>query len=178
MQHYSQYPDLINLDTTILTTSITFINKIISWIDYTRNFLVSEGNTASNIWVLITQVIQDFFKERIYPHISNTTGDNFIDQTEQTRVMFWGLFRTHIDTSKLLEEQLKDNTIMTGAYAKWLVNYSGRKYVLDTQVAVKKLVKEVETLKGDMISQSDLRAVRALAGDAKGIVDKALATKE
>ena len=88
------------------------------------------------------------------------------------------MFRTHIATEKLLEVQLKDNPIITGDYSKWLVNHSGGKDALHAQVAVKKLVKEVETLKGDMISQSDLRAVRALAGDAKGIVDKALATKE
>ena len=41
--------------------------------------------------------------------------------------------------------------IVTGAYANWLVNHSGLKYVLDAQVAVVKLAKEVKIFKGGMI---------------------------
>ena len=41
-----------------------------------------------------------------------------------------------------------------------------------------KLTKEIKALKGDMVSQGDLRAVRALAYSSKKVVDKELATKK
>ena len=66
--------------------------------------------------------------------------------------MFWGVFRTHIAIAKLLELQMKDNPIVTGAYVKWLVNQSVQKDVLGAQIIVDKLTKEVKYLKGDMVS--------------------------
>ena len=134
-QQYSHYPDLSSLATIILTNSITFITNIIYWVDYTHNIIVDGGNTYYNVWVFITQVIQSFFEEVIDPYMSTTIGTNFRSQIEQTSFIFWGVFITNIATDKLLDGQMKDDTIVTRSYDKWLVNHSGRKYVLDTQVA-------------------------------------------
>ena len=92
--------------------------------------------------------------------------------------MFWGVFRNQIDTAKLLEGQMKDKPIVTGAYAKWLANHSVQKDTLDPHIAVYKSTKEIKSLNGDMVSQAYLRAVRALADSSKKLVDKALATKK
>ena len=92
--------------------------------------------------------------------------------------MFWVFFRSHIDTAKLLEGHLKENAIVNGAYVKWLVNHSGLKDVLDAQISVDKLNREVKYLKGDMVSQGDLRAVRDLEYSDKKLAYKALATKK
>ena len=61
---------------------------------------------------------------------------------------------------------------MTGAYAKWLVNYLGRNDVLYVQIDMDKLTEEVKYLKGDMVSQGGLRFVRALAYSAKKVANK------
>ena len=67
-QQYSHYPKLSSLYTTILKTSITFIVHIISWVDAKHDILFERRKTSSDVWVLITKVICDFFKERISPH--------------------------------------------------------------------------------------------------------------
>ena len=175
--HYSQYPDLSILDTIFITTYTNFLTQIISWVDYTHYFQVAQGNTYSEAWVLITQVIRDFFEELIYFFRSTPTGANFRYWREKTSVNFRRVFRTHIPTAKISEGQLKDDTIVNVYYSKWLVNHSGRKDALHAQVAVEKLVKEVKTLKWYMISQNDLWSVIYLSDDAKRVADKALATK-
>ena len=72
---------------------------------------------------------------------------------------------------------MKDNPIVTGAYAKWLVNYLGRNDVLYVQIDMDKLTEEVKYLKGDMVSQGYLIAIIDLEDIAKDVADKALATK-
>ena len=72
---------------------------------------------------------------------------------------------------------MKDKPIVTGAYAKWLANHSGQKDALDAHIAVDKSTKEVKSLKGDMVSKGDLRAIIALEDSDKKVVDKALTTK-
>ena len=117
-QKCSQYPYLGSLATIILTTSITFFNQIIYWVGSTQDILVAGCNTSSDILALITKVIQAFFVEGISPYRYKTTGTNCRYQREHTSVMFWGVFITHIATGKLLEVHLRDNPIVTGAYAK------------------------------------------------------------
>ena len=92
--------------------------------------------------------------------------------------MFLGVFRTHIDTDKLIKGHTKDKPVMIRANAKWLVNHSVRKYVLDDQIGVDKLTKEIKSIKGGMVSQGDLRAIRALAYSSKKLVGKSFATKK
>ena len=67
---------------------------------------------------------------------------------------------------------------MTGAYVKWLVNHLVQKDVLDAQIAVDKFSKEIKYLKGDMVSQGNWRATRALTDSTNNVADKALTTKK
>ena len=66
---------------------------------------------------------------------------------------------------------------MTGDYRNWLVNHLGQKDALNAHIAGDKSTKEVKSLKGDMVSKGDLRAIIALEDSDKKVVDKALTTK-
>ena len=72
---------------------------------------------------------------------------------------------------------IKSSIIVARAYVKWLVNHLVQMDVLDAQIAVDKFSKEIKYLKGDMVSQGELRAVRYLSSSAKKVSDKALVTK-
>ena len=88
--------------------------------------------------------------------------------------MLWGVIRTHVATERMLSKDLRDHHIVTGNYAKWLVNNSGKKDCAALKKQVDKLSNSLDSLKEATATRKALAAVEKTAEAAKKTADKAL----
>ena len=57
-------------------------------------------------------------------HLAKT----YFDSDSQLRsTLIWGVIKGHLAANKMLENSIKDNPIIVGAYYQWIVSNSGRK---------------------------------------------------
>ncbi len=91
--------------------------------------------------------------------------------------MLWGVIRTHVSTEDMNTKDLKDLPIVTGNYAKWLVNHSGKKDANELKKEVDKLSKSIGDFKSTYATQKALNAVEKVADQAKKTADKAFNKK-
>ena len=80
----------------------------------------------------MTKVIRALFEEGLGPCRTTPLGTSFASPLERSAVMLWGVIRTHVATERMLAKDLRDHHIITGNYAKWLVNNSGKKDITNT----------------------------------------------
>ncbi len=176
-QNYSAYPNLMIMATSILTTSVSFLTVFVTWVDSSYESLVQGGNSPKDVWQLLSKVIRAFFDEGLGPKRVTPTGSTYSSREEKTAVILWGVLRTHIATEKMLKGDLRDHPIVTGNYAKWLVNHSGKQDAKDLRKEVDKFAKVVTDLKDNMVTKKQLATVEKTAETAKKTADKALNKK-
>ena len=124
-----------------------------------------------------TPDIRAFFDEGFGPKRVTPTGSTFSSREEKTAVVLWGVLRTHITAESMLRRDLRDHPIVTGNYAKWLVNHSGKKDAKEIQKEVDKVVKSIATMKESMVTKKQLAAIESKAETTKKTADKALNKK-
>lgn len=172
---FKGHRDLILLSKDVLSTSLEFISKLVDWIDATYEVLVEGGNTAQDVWSLITKVARALFEEGMAPHRTTPIGTTFKSIEEQSSVLLWGVLRTHTATERMLEGDLRDHAVVTGNYAKWLVNNSGKKDALMLKKEVDRLSTKLTKVEEESATKRALNAVEKTAEAAKKVADKALA---
>ena len=172
---FRKCPELALLARSILSTSLEFVHKLVEWIDSTYEVLVEGGNTPPDVWSLITKVTRALFEEGMAPFRTTPTGTTFASPSEQSAVLLWGVLRTHLATESILEGDLRDHPVVTGNYAKWLVNNSGKKDALVIKKELDKWVQKVNKMEEDMVTKRALSVVERTAEAAKKVADKALA---
>lgn len=74
----------------------------------------------------------------------------------------------------MLEGDLRDHAVVTGNYAKWLVNNSGKKDALVIKKELDKWVHRLNKMEDDMVTKRALTAVEKIAEAAKKVADRAL----
>ena len=173
-QSYSQYSELNSLACSINATAQSFISTLITFIDQTNDLLVDGGNDQADVWNLMAKVIRALFEEGLGPSRTTPLGTSFSSPTERSAVMLWGVIRTHVATERMLAKDLRDHHIVTGNYAKWLVNHSGKKDAATLKKLVDKLVGTVDSLRDSSATKKALIAVEKTAEAAKKTADKAL----
>ena len=171
---FRKCPELALLARSILSTSLEFIHKLVEWIDSTYEVLVEGGNTPQDVWSLITKVTRALFEEGMAPFRTTPTGTTFESPSEQSAVLLWGVLRTHLATESMLEGDLRDHAVVTGNYAKWLVNNSGKKDALVIKKELDKWVHRLSKIEDDMVTKRALTAVEKIAEAAKKVADRAL----
>ena len=172
---FKEFPELALLARSVLSSSLEFIHKLVEWVDSTYEVLVEGGNTSQDVWSLITKVSRALFEEGMAPHRTTPTGTKFTSRGQQSSVLLWGVLRTHLATETMLEGDLRDHPVVTGNYAKWLVNNSGKKDALVIKREVDKLSTKLARLEEEMATKRALTAVEKTAEAAKKVADKALA---
>ncbi len=138
MVNYSKAPNLLSLANVVYTTACAFITTFISWIDLTYEQLTQGGNSPEDVRLLLSKVIRAFFEEGLGPKRLTPTGTTFTDKGDRAGVVIWGVIKTHLATEAMLRGDFRDHPIVTGNYAKWLVNHSGKK---DAQELKKEVVR-------------------------------------
>ncbi len=174
---YRKFPELRILAERILTTAVSFVTSFVVWIDASYDLMVAGGNTSADVWNLTSKVMRAVFDEGLGPCRVTPTGTSFEDGLEQTAVMLWGVIRTHVSTEDMNTKDLKDLPIVTGNYAKWLVNHSGKKDANELKKEVDKLLKSIGDFKSTYATQKALNAVEKIADQAKKTADKAFNKK-
>ncbi len=176
-QNYSMHPNLMIMATSVLTTSVAFLTVFVTWVDSSYESLVQGGNSPADVWQLLSKVIRAFFDEGLGPKRVTPTGSTYTSREEKTAVILWGVLRTHIATEQMLKGDLRDHPIVTGNYAKWLVNHSGKQDAKEIKKEVEKVVKSVALMKETMVTKKQLAVVEKAAETAKKTADKALNKK-
>ena len=136
--------------------------------------LVDGGNDQSNVWHLMAKAIQALFEEGLGPSRTTPLGTTFVTPVERSAFMLWGVIKTHVATERMLAKDLRDHHIVTGSYAKWLVNHSGKKDAVALKKQVDKLSNSLDGLRYASATKKALTAVEKVAEAAKKTVDKAL----
>ena len=173
-QNYTQYSELNSLACTINATAHSFVTTLITFIDQTNDLLVDGGNDQSDVWNLMAKVIRALFEEGLGPARTTPLGTSFSSPVERLAVMLWGVIRTHVATERLLAKDLRDHHIVTGNFAKWLVNHSGKKDAAALKKQVDKLNSVLDSLRETAATKKALVAVEKTAEAAKKTADKAL----
>ena len=173
-QNYSRFPELNSLALTINATAQAFISTLVSFIDQTNDLLVDGGNDQADVWNLMAKVVRAIFEEGLGPFRTTPLGTSFSSSIDRTSVMLWGVIRTHIATERMLTKDLRDHHIVTGNYAKWLVNNSGKKDCAALKKQLDKLTNVVESVKESSATKKSVTAVEKIAEAAKKAADKAL----
>ena len=173
-QSYSKFSELNSLACTINATAQSFISTLITWIDQTNDLLVDGGNDQADVWNLMAKVIRALFEEGLGPARTTPLGTTFDTTTERSAVMLWGVIRTHVATERMLGKDFRDHHIVTGNYAKWLVNHSGKKDAAALKKQVDKLGGSLDSLRETSATKKALVAVEKTAEAAKKTADKAL----
>ena len=83
------------------------------------------------------------------------------DNSHWASVMIWGAARTFLATEAIQKKGFKDHLVVAGAYAKWLVNHSGRKDAAEAKLAVQKVQSELGELKNSTASKKSVSALEA-----------------
>ena len=173
-QNYSQYSELNSLAYSINATAQSFVSTLVTFIDQTNDLLVDGGNDQVDVWNLMAKVIRALFEEGLGPCRTTPLGTSFTSPLERSAVMLWGVIHTHVATERMLAKDLRDHRIITGNYAKWLVNNSGKKDAAALKKQVDKLGNVVDALKDASASKKSLNVVEKIAEAAKKTADKAL----
>ena len=173
-ENYRPFPDLANLAKDMQLHAIDFIQDFIRWVDDITKSLISSGNQPADVWVLVTTVMRAIFEEGIAPHRITPTKTTFDeDNSHRASVMIWGAVRTYLATESIQQKGFKDHPVVVGAYAKWLVNHSGKKDASEAKTAVQKLQAEVTELKGSTATKRSVTALEARVETIKSVADKA-----
>ena len=173
-ENYRPYPDLASLAKDMQLHAIDFIQDFIRWVDDITKSLISSGNQPSDVWVLVTTVMRAIFEEGIAPHRITPTKTSFdSDNSHRASVMIWGAVRTYLATEAIQKKGFKDHPVVVGAYAKWLVNHSGKKDASDAKAAVQKLQTELGELKSSTASKKFVTSLESRIETVKGVADKA-----
>ena len=173
-QSYSQYSELNALACSINATAQSFVSTLITFIDQTNDVLVDGGNDQADVWNLMAKVIRALFEEGLGPSRTTPLGTSFTSPVERSAVMLWGVIRTHVATERMLAKDLRDHHIVTGNYAKWLVNHSGKKDAAALKKQVEKLGSSLDSLRETAATKKAMAAVEKTAEAAKKTADKAL----
>jgi hypothetical protein len=173
-QNYSQFSELSSLASTINATAQSFVSTLVTFIDQTNDLLVDGGNDQADVWNLMAKVIRALFEEGLGPQRTTPLGTSFSTPADRTAVMLWGVIRTHVATERMLSKDLRDHHIVTGNYAKWLVNNSGKKDAAALKKHVDKLANTLDALRDTAATKKALSAVEKTAEAAKKTADKAL----
>ena len=91
--------------------------------------------------------------------------------------MIWGVIRTHVAVTKMMEEELSDSPIVTGNYAKWLVNNSGKKDALKLQKDLNRIDNSLSSLKDAAATKKGLEKLEAALATLKKTVDKGMGSR-
>ena len=172
---FKRHRELSLLAKSVLAMSLEFINKLVEWVDSTYEVLIEGGNSTYDIWNLITKVARALFEEGMAPFRTTPVGTKYSSREEQSSVLLWGILRTHVVTERMMEGDLRDHPVVTGNYAKWLVNNSGKKDALLIKRDVEKLTTKLAKVEEESASKRALSAVEKIAESAKKVADKALA---
>ena len=65
------------------------------------------------------------------------------------------MVKGYLAADKMLEKSIKDNPIVVGAYAQWLVSKSARKEAMEAKIMDTKLKYKVDELSSSSASSSD-----------------------
>ena len=171
--YQSLHSDLLSLAGEVITTAVSFARKYVQWVDSTYETMIHGGNEPDDVWELLTRVMRALFDEGLGPKRITPTGTTFETNLERTSVILWGVIKTHIATKELLLGDLRDQPIVTGNYAKWLVNHSGKKDALAVKKDVEKIAKSVEALREVAATKKALASVEGIANAAKKTADRA-----
>ena len=173
-ENYRAYPDLASLAKDMQLHAIDFIQDFIRWVDDITKSLVSSGNQPADVWVLVTTVMRAIFEEGIAPNRITPTKTSFDkDNSHRASVMIWGAVRTYLATEAIQKKGFKDHPVVVGAYAKWLVNHSGKKDASEAKSAVQKLQSELGELKNSTATKKSVSSLEARVETVKGVADKA-----
>ena len=172
---FKRHRELSLLAKSVLAMSLEFINKLVEWVDSTYEVLIEGGNSTYDVWNLITKVARALFEEGMAPFRTTPVGTKYSSREEQSSVLLWGILRTHVVTERMMEGDLRDHPVVTGNYAKWLVNNSGKKDALLIKREVEKLTTKLAKVEEESASKRALSAVEKIAEAAKKVADKALA---
>ena len=173
-ENYRPFPDLASLAKDMQLHAIDFIQDFIRWVDDITKSLISSGNQPADVWVLVTTVMRAIFEEGIAPHRITPTKTTFDDDnSHRASVMIWGAVRTYLATESIQQKGFKDHPVVVGAYAKWLVNHSGKKDASEAKTAVQKLQAEVTELKGSTATKRSVTTLESRVETIKSVADKA-----
>ena len=173
-QNYTRFSGLNSLTYSINTTAQSFVSTLISFVDQTNDLLVDGGNDQADVWNLMAKVIRALFEEGLGPSRTTPLETTFATPVERAAVMLWGVIKTHMATERMLTKDLRDHHIVTGSYAKWLVNHSGKKDAAALKKQVDKLSNTLDGLRKASATKKALTAVEKVAEAAKKTADKAL----
>ena len=171
--YQSLHSDLLSLAGEVITTAVSFARKFVSWVDSTYETMIHGGNAEKDVWELLSRVMRALFDEGLGPKRITPTGTSFTSNLERTSVVIWGVIKTHIATKEMLLGDLRDQPIVTGNYAKWLVNHSGKKDALAVKKEVEKVSNQLAALKEVAATKKALSSVENVANAAKKTADKA-----
>ena len=172
--NYSRVPDLMGLANVVYTTACAFITTFVSWVDSTYEQLTQGGNSPEDVWQLLSKVIRAIFEEGLGPKRVTPTGTTFANKGNRAATIIWGVIRTHLATEAMLRGDLRDHPIVTGNYAKWLVNHSGKRDAQDLKKEVDKMSKTLVILKDTLATKRSLTVVEKAVEAVKKTADKAL----
>ena len=173
-EHYRPFPDLASLAKDMQLHAIDFIQDFVRWVDDITKSLISSGNQPADVWVLVTTVMRAIFEEGIAPNRITPTKTSFdADNSHRASVMIWGAVRTYLATDAIQKKGFKDHPVVVGAYAKWLVNHSGKKDASEAKVAVQKLKGESGELRNTAATKKSVSSLETRVETVKGVADKA-----
>ena len=173
-EHYRPFPDLASLAKDMQLHAIDFIQDFVRWVDDITKSLISSGNQPADVWVLVTTVMRAIFEEGIAPNRITPTKTSFdADNSHRASVMIWGAVRTYLATDAIQKKGFKDHPVVVGAYAKWLVNHSGKKDASEAKVAVQKLKGELGEFRNTTATKKSVSSLETRVETVKGVADKA-----
>ena len=171
---YEDFPELLVLAMRVFESAITFLSSLIRYVDETYANLKAGGNSAQDVWQLMTKVIRALFEEGVAPHRSTPVGNTFSSPQHKASVLIWGVLRTFSTTESIMTRGIKEHPVVMATYPQWLVHNSGKKDAAEAKLSISKLEQELTRVKEGYAKKQLVSALEHRLEQIKTTADKAL----
>ena len=151
----------------LLMDSVAFLRKLVAWVDDTYEALTAGGQNSTDSWYLVTHILKTLFEDYISAQRGLLSDVSVNDRDERMSYNVWGVFVTHRCIKDLLVDEIKNHSVVMGAYSQWLVLHSGRAELKCAMATVDSLEKAVKKIK------EDIKSLETTASTAKKTADRA-----